>query len=263
MKDPTIGIALGSGGARGFAHIGVLQVLEEAGIPVDLIAGSSMGSLVGAFYATGIEIKYMEQIAIHLKRRHWLDFTVPKMGFVTGTKLLEMVRFVTRDLTFEEAKIPLSIVATDLETGERIVFQEGPIYKAVRASISIPGIFVPVRIDGRLCVDGGVIDRVPISTCRNMGADIVIAVDVGLYDHKAEVKDIIGVFLQTFEIMERELVKYRIIDADVLIRPDVGFVSSTSFTNIEECIERGRLAAREALPAIREKILNWDGRKEA
>lgn len=257
MNRPKIGIALGAGGSRGFAHIGVIQELEAANIPIDAISGSSMGSLIGAFYVCGIPPKYIEELAIQLKKRHWLDFTVPKMGFVAGDRLQYMLRFVTRDITFEEAQIPFSVVATDVEKGERVIFKSGPIYQAVRASISIPGVFVPVRIAGKLCVDGGVMDRVPINPCREMGTDIVIGVDVGLFEKHIKVRDIMGVFFQTFEIMERELMKYQIPQADLIIRPNVGHIPSLSFTNIDECIGQGRIAAKEALPTLREIIKKW------
>jgi NTE family protein len=259
MRKPKIGLALGAGGARGFAHIGVLQVLEKIGLPIDCIAGSSMGSLVGAFYCTGMETHYMEKLAIHLKRRHWIDFTVPRMGFVSGVKIMEMVRFLTKEMNFEDVSIPLAIVATDVEKGERVVFREGPIYRAVRASIAIPGIFVPARIDNRVLVDGGVIDRVPITVCREMGADIVIAVDVGLTEKEVSVKNIIDVFFQTIEIMEREILKTHILNADILIRPDVGHISSTAFTQVEETIALGRKAAEEMADIIKRTVENWKG----
>jgi NTE family protein len=259
MRKPKIGLALGAGGARGFAHIGVLQVLEESGIPVDCIAGSSMGSLIGAFYCTGMETRYMEKLAVHLKRRHWIDFTVPKMGFVSGVRIMEMVRFLTKEMNFEDTEIPLAVVATDVEKGERVVFRHGPIYRAVRASIAIPGVFVPAHIENRVLVDGGVIDRVPVSVCREMGADIVIAVDVGLTERAVTVKSIFDVFFQTIEIMEREIVKTRILDADIVICPDVGHISSTAFTNVEETIALGRKAAEEMADQIRRLVEDWKG----
>ncbi|BCJ85138.1 patatin-like phospholipase family protein [Effusibacillus dendaii] len=259
MTMPKIGLALGAGGARGFAHVGVLQVFEENGIPVDALAGSSMGSLVAAFYASGMETKYMEMLAVNLKRKHWIDFTIPKIGFVSGNKITEMLKLLTKGMHIENARIPLAIVATDIEKGERVIFHEGPMYQAVRASISIPGVFVPYPYRDRLLVDGGVIDRVPITPCRELGVDLVIAVDVGLYDQELQVKSIFDVFFQSIEIMEREILKTRILDASHVIRPDVGHISSTAFTQIEECIERGRQAALEAVEPIRQLIEKWKG----
>ncbi|ARU62398.1 esterase [Tumebacillus avium] len=260
MRRPRIGLALGAGGARGFAHIGVLQVLEKMGVQVDMIAGSSMGSMIGSFYCSGMDTRYMESLAVNLKRRHWIDFTVvPKMGFVNGTRIMEMVRFLTKDQNLEDLKIPLAVVATDIQKGERVVFREGPAYHAVRGSISIPGIFMPHRYQGRVLVDGGVIDRVPINVAREMGADIVIAVDVGLYDRETEVKGIFDVIFQSIEIMEREILRTRILNADVIVRPDVGHISSTAFSNIEEVIAHGREATERVAELIRKTIDEWQG----
>ena len=178
MKEPIVGIALGSGGARGFAHLGALKVLQEENIRVDLIAGSSMGALVGSFYAMGHDMDRLYKIATAFKRKYYLDFTVPKMGFVSGNRVKELIRMFTQNKNIEELDIPLSIVTTDLEKAEKVVLTSGPISDAVRASISIPGIFVPEKVNGRLLVDGGVVDRVPASVAKEMGADIVIAIDV-------------------------------------------------------------------------------------
>ncbi len=257
-RKPRIGLALGAGGARGFAHIGVLQVLEEIGVPIDMIAGSSMGSLIGAFYCTGMETRYMETLAINLKRRHWIDFSVvPKMGFVNGARIMEMVRFLTKDQNIEDLPIPFAVVATDVQKGERVVYREGAVHQAVRGSISIPGIFMPHRYQGRMLIDGGVVDRVPINVVREMGADLVIAVDVGLYDRETEVKSIFDVIFQSIEIMEREILRTRILNADVIVRPDVGHISSTAFTNIEEAIACGRQAAERVAELILKTIAEW------
>lgn len=254
MKRPKVGLALGSGGARGFAHIGVIKVLEEEGIPIDIIAGSSMGSLVGAFYTAGMDPEMMTKLATHLKKKYWLDYTVPKMGFVTGEKIKEMVRILTHGKNIEELNIPLAIVATDLEKGERVVFTQGPVAQAVRASISIPGIFVPEEVDGRLLVDGGVIDRVPITVAKDLGAEVVIGVDVGMISTDAKITSIFDVIAQTIQVMEREIFRYRIIEADVMITPSVGQYSATNFSQIEELISAGEEAARLSINQIKEAL---------
>lgn len=251
---PKIGVALGSGGSRGLAHIGVLKVLKEHNISVDYISGSSMGSLIGAIHANGNDLNMMEKLAIHLKRKHWLDLSVPKLGLVSGEKVKELIKILTHGKNIEDLKIPLAIVATDIEKGERVVFTQGPIYKAVRASISIPGIFVPEEVEGRLLVDGGVIDRVPIHAVRNMGADFVIAVDVGLHNAKIEVNSIFDVIAQTIDIMERLNFEHQILSADYVIRPNVGNISSISFTNIKEIIDEGYRVASEHIEEIKELI---------
>lgn len=254
MKRPKVGLALGSGGARGFAHIGVIKVLEEEGIPIDIIAGSSMGSLVGAFYSAGMNPEMMMKLAVHLKKKYWLDYTVPKMGFVTGEKIKEMVRILTHGKHIEQLDIPLAIVATDLEKGERVVFTQGPIAQAVRASVSIPGIFVPEEVDGRLLVDGGVIDRVPITVAKDLGAGVVIGVDVGMISTEGKLTSIFDVIAQTIQVMEREIFKFRTVEADVMITPSVGQYSATNFTQIEELITAGEEAARRAIDQIKEVL---------
>ncbi|MBY0087236.1 patatin-like phospholipase family protein [Brevibacillus sp. M2.1A] len=260
-RKPIVGVALGSGGARGFAHIGVLNALEAHGIQIDMLAGSSMGSLIGAVYANGIEPHMMGKLALNLKRKHWLDLTVPSMGFVTGEKIKQLIRLLTHGKRLEELNKPLAIVATDIESGERVVFREGPIDQAVRASISIPGIFVPEKVGGRLLVDGGVIDRVPVTVLREMGADIVIAVDVAQFDTRMEVKSIFDVIAQTIDVMEREILRHRIIAADIVIRPDVGHYSSIAYTGVEQIIELGERAGTEHIERIQELIANWEAQE--
>ncbi len=260
---PSIGLALGAGGARGFAHIGILEVLEEHGIHVNVLAGSSMGSLVASLYAGDYSPDMMEKLAINLKRKHWIDLTMPGMGFVVGEKVRELVKLLTRGKRIEELRYPLAIVATDLNLGERVVFRDGLIYEAVRASISIPGVFVPYKLGDRLLVDGGVIDRVPIEVVKEMGADLVIGCDVGPSSNPMPVRTFFDVVTQTIDVMEREIFKYRVFHADVMIRPDVGQFSSTAFTNIKEIIEAGRIAAQEAIPSIKEKIAEWRSRDDS
>lgn len=152
MRRPKIGLALGSGGARGFAHLGVIKVLSDEGVPVDLLAGSSMGALVGCFYAAGHDLNRLYQISAKFKRKYYLDFTVPKMGFIAGNRVKELIRVFTHGKRLEDLSIPVSVVATDLMTGEKVIFTKGPIAEAVRASISIPGIFVPEKYDGKLLI---------------------------------------------------------------------------------------------------------------
>ncbi|CAG9619827.1 patatin-like phospholipase family protein [Sutcliffiella rhizosphaerae] len=257
MKEPKIGVALGSGGARGFAHLGALKVLREENIPVDLIAGSSMGALVGSFYAMGHDMERLYKIATAFKRKYYLDFTVPKMGFVNGNRVKELIRMFTQNKNIEDLDIPLSIVTTDLEKAEKVILTHGPISEAVRASISIPGIFVPEKLNGRLLVDGGVVDRVPVSVARDMGADIIIAIDVSQVKTNEPVDSIFDVILQTIDIMQNELVKKSELEADIMIRPPVAHYSSRAFTNIEEIIRIGENATRLQIPLIRKSLRDW------
>lgn len=251
---PKVGLALGSGGARGFAHIGVLKVLKEAGIPIHCIAGSSMGSLIGCIYAVHENPHMMEKLAIHLKPKHWIDFTVPRMGLVAGEKVSELIRILTHGKRLEQLRIPTAVVATDLEAGQEVVFTEGPIDKAVRASIAIPGIFNPVLDEGRVLVDGGVVNRVPIQVVKNMGADVVIGVDVVADVPKIEITSLFDVISQTIDVMERHIYQRQAELADVLIQPKVGHVSSTDFSQVASCIQAGEEAARESIAVIEQFV---------
>ena len=259
MEQPKIGLALGSGGARGFAHLGVIKVLKDEGIPIHLIAGSSMGALVGSFYGAGIEMDRLYKLSTAFKRKYFLDFTVPKMGFIAGKKVKEFIKVFTHGKNIEDLSIPLGIVATDLLTGEKVVFKKGPVSNAVRASISIPGIFVPEKYNGRLLVDGGVSDRVPVSVAREMGADIVIAVDVSRVKKNAEISSIYDVIMQSIDIMQNEIITSREIAADVMIRPPVELFSSRAFTNIDEIIAIGEEETKRQLNKIHNVIGQWKG----
>ncbi|MGM7701054.1 patatin-like phospholipase family protein [Pseudalkalibacillus sp. Hm43] len=262
MKEPKIGIALGSGGARGFAHIGVLKALHHAGIKIDMVAGSSMGALVGAFYCTGHEPATMVKMAKMFRRRYYMDYTVPKMGFVSGKKVEQLIYALTQRKKIEELDIPFSIIATDLLKAEKVVIQEGLISEAVRASIAVPGIFVPYKKDGRLLVDGSVIDRVPVSVVKQMGADIIIAVDISHIKQNPEISTIFDVIMQSIDIMQRELVKAHEITTDVLIRPHVENFSASAFKDIEEIIEIGEKETNGRIADIEAVIQNWRKQNE-
>lgn len=254
---PKIGLALGSGGARGFAHLGVLKVLEEENIPISYIAGSSIGALVAALYASGLGLDRLYKLAKSFRRNNFIDLTIPKMGLIAGKRITEFIRLLTKGKKIEELEIPIAIVATDLQTGAKVVFRQGDVARAVRASISIPGIFVPAEVDGRLLVDGGVVDRVPVSVAREMGADIVIAVDVSPVNVNSEITSIFDVILQSLDILQDEIVSHRQLASDVMIRPRVEAYSSRAFTDIEEIIAIGEEEARKNIAKIRQAIEKW------
>jgi NTE family protein len=245
-----IGLALGGGSARGFAHIGVLKVLEEAGIKADYLAGCSIGALVGAFYASGGKIKMLERFSRAVDRRNWVDLTFSRMGFINGKKIEEILYLMTRRSTFADLKIPLAVVAVDLYSGQKVVLKEGLVSRAVRASISIPGYFVPVEMEGMLLVDGGVLDRVPAGVVRQMGAEFVIAVDTGFYPESGKISTILDVITRSFDIMTREITRNYLINADIVISPDLAGVAPSQFDKAGETIAIGEKAAREALPRI-------------
>ncbi|MDR3563861.1 MAG: patatin-like phospholipase family protein [Negativicutes bacterium] len=248
---PTIGLALGSGGLRGMAHVGVLRVLEQENIPVSFIAGSSIGSLIGALYAAGLNSDMILKLALNLKRRHWLDFIIPKMGLVAGDRALEMLRLLTQHKSFDQMNIPLAIVATDLNQGREVVLREGEVAQAVRASISVPGIFVPYQMGDMLLVDGAVLNPTPIDVAHRMGADIVIGIDLVPSGTVANITNMFDVLIQSIDIMERELFQNRLPYCDVLVRPDIAHISPSAFDSVEECVALGEKAMVAALPKVR------------
>ncbi len=247
---PTLGLALSGGSARGLAHIGVLKVFEEHKIPVDYLAGTSMGSLVGAFYLSGMNVKMMERLAKKMERRLWMDFTFPRMGIIAGEKITNILCFLTRNRTFADLPIPFAVCATDLYSGQNITIKEGRVADGVRASISIPGVFPPVPRGDYLLVDGGVLNRVPVDAVREMGPDIVVAVDVGTYVGPVKINNFLDVISQSIDIMSRELHKNKTLGADVLICPDMVEVTSSQFHKVAEAVASGEEAARKAIPDI-------------
>ncbi|GAK07408.1 patatin-like phospholipase family protein [Geomicrobium sp. JCM 19038] len=261
QRKPKVGLALGSGGARGIAHVGVLDVFEKENIPIDYIAGSSMGSLVGALFALGHSATDLEELASLFKRKYFVDFTVPKMGLINGKRIEELIYMLTQGKNIEDLEVPLSIVTTDLQKGRSVILDSGSISKAVRASISIPGIFVPVQYDGKILVDGGIVDRVPIQAVRNMGADIVIAVDVSFFPKDPPITSIYDVIMQSMEIMGREIVESKWLQADVLMRPILKQHSTVAFQEIEALVEQGRVEASHYVEDIRRRILNWEEKR--
>ncbi|NLZ38136.1 MAG: patatin-like phospholipase family protein [Firmicutes bacterium] len=250
-----IGLALGGGSARGFAHIGVIKVLEEAKIPIDLVAGTSMGSVVGACYCAGLEISFLERFAVHADRNLWLDWTLPHKGLVAGNKLEQLILLLTKKKNFTELERPLAVVAADLCSGKKIVFREGLVARAVRASSAIPGIFRPVEEEDRVLVDGAVVERVPAPTVREMGADIVLAVDVGIYFNNQKPHHILDVVTQSIDIMQRDLVQHSLEAADIVISPHLEEVAPGQFHLADKAIKAGEKAAYSMLPQIQELLM--------
>ncbi len=248
MKErPRIGLALGAGATRGFAHIGVLQAMEELGIRPDYISGSSIGAIVGALYAAGVSPKVMEGIAYNLEPGLCYDICMPRKGFIQGNKLENMIRILTRNKDFEELDIPLAVTAVDLITSERVILNTGNVARAVRASISIPGVFKPVYDGDRVLVDGGILERVPVNVVREMGSDIVIGVDVGFRGKHRPTSNILEIILQSFEVMELEIIKHTVPDNAIMIYPDLNVQNPLGFDHAEETIKAGRRAAMEVL----------------
>ncbi len=249
-KKRKIGLALSGGAARGFAHIGVLKVLEEERMPVSFLAGTSAGALMGAFYASGMNIRMLERLTKAVERRTWIDFTVSRMGFIGGNKVEQIVYLLTRRATFSDLKIPFAAVAVDLYSGEKVVIKEGIVAEAVRASISIPGCFVPVEINGKMLVDGAVLERLPVEVVRNMGADFVIAVDTGFHKGAVDITNALDVITRSIEIMAKEMSLNQLDCADAVITPELGDIAPSQFERVSEAVSLGEKAARSALPAI-------------
>ena len=252
-KAPKLGLALGGGAARGFAHIGVIQVLEENGIQPDMVVGTSAGSLVAAFYASGKTGAQLQWLADSMDESQLTDWTEPFLsrGKLRGEALGRFVNSQLNGAKIEDLKIPLGIVATDLQTGDGILFRRGDIATAVRASSAVPSVFEPVRIGNKDYVDGGLVSPVPVRYARQMGADIVIAVDISSRPEDAKTTDMLKVLLQTFSIMGKSISQLEMAQAEVVVRPALPDVGSAEFTARQKSIEAGRAAMRLALPALK------------
>ncbi len=251
---PRIGLALGGGAARGFAHIGVIQVLEEAGIRPDLVVGTSAGSLVAALYASGRSGRELAELAQSMDEGAITDWSFPGRGLIRGEALARYVRQHTGGRRIEQMPLPLGIVATDLDNGEGILFRVGDPGVAVRASSAVPAVFQPVRIGAREYVDGGLVAPVPVSFARQMGAERVIAVDISTPPDGAATGDLMRVLLQTFSIMGRSINQFELRAADVVLRPRLAGVSSADFAARNRAIQAGRDAALAALPEIKRRL---------
>ena len=252
-KVPRLGLALGGGAARGFAHIGVIQVLEEAGIRPSLVVGTSAGSMVAAFYAHGKTGAQLQHIAESMEEAALTDWTVPLLGrgMMRGDALARYVSYQVGAQRIEDAKLPLGIVATDLRTGEGMLFRRGDMATAVRASSAVPSVLEPVRIAGRDYVDGGLVSPVPVRYARQMGADVVLAIDISSPPEDNPASDMLKVLLQTFSIMGKSINHFELAQADVVVRPALSGIGSAEFAARRRSIEAGRAAMRQALPKLR------------
>lgn len=252
-KPPKIGLALGGGAARGFAHIGVIQVLEEAGIRPSLVVGTSAGSMVAAFYASGKSGAQLQQLALSMEEATFADWTLPifSRGMLRGEALARYVSAQVNGRLIEAMPMPLGILATDLNSGQGVLFQRGDTATAVRASSAVPALFQPVRIAGRDYVDGGLVAPVPVQYARRMGAELVIAVDISSTPESNMASDTLQVLLQTFSIMGKSINNFELRDAEVVLRPSLNGVGSSDFGARTRAIEAGRAAMQTALPQLR------------
>ena len=245
VEKPRVALALGAGGIYGYAHIGVLQVLEERNLRPDLVVGCSIGAVIGALYGAGLSSSQLEMLGTHLRRSHWLDVTMTRMGVVSGQRLEGVLRLLTRDRRLEDLDPPLAIVATDIQRGSKVVFTRGPAARAARASSAIPGIFSPVRLGEQLLVDGALLERVPVDTARALGASRVLAVALGAprNGEPVPVRHLFDVVNQSFAIMQQALAAERTLRADVLVEPLAQEGNGTSPAQVSALIQAGRDAA--------------------
>ena len=253
---PRLAVALGGGAARGFAHVGALEVLDEAGIHPDMVVGTSAGSVVAALYASGIRGRHLEDAAQSLDQNAITDWMLPffNRGLLRGSALERFINQKVGQRPIQSMPLPLGIVATDLQTGDGILFRSGNTGQAVRASSSVPGVFEPVRIGSRDYVDGGLVAPVPVNYARQMGADIVVAIDISSSPRSAATHGQLDILLQTFTIMGQNLARFELKEADVVIRPQVGNFGAADFQARHDAILEGEKAAQAALPLIREAI---------
>jgi len=260
-ERPKIALVLGGGAARGFAHVGVIRALEQEKIPIDMIVGTSVGSLIGAIYANDLNSFELEWTAFALEKDNVFDYALMSaftgMGPVKGEKLEDFVKSKIPVANIENLKLTFAAVATDLNRGTRVVIDRGSVAKAVHASSAIPGVFSPVEHQNRLLVDGGLVDNIPISVAREKGADIVIAVDISENVTNFNITNLVDVVLQSVNIMFNQNVGYKKKNADVLITPAVGNVGMLDFTQKKRCMQAGIEAAQRSIPEIRKKIEEW------
>ncbi|MCJ0763838.1 patatin-like phospholipase family protein [Variovorax terrae] len=256
-RPPRIGLALGGGAARGFAHVGVIQVLEEAGIRPDYVVGTSAGSLVASLYASGKTGAQLQQVAETMEEAAFTDWTLPlfNRGMLRGEALARYVNAAVGNRLIENMALPLGIVATDLNSGQGMLFQRGDTGTAVRASSAVPAVFQPVKISGHEYVDGGLVSPVPVRFARQMGAELVIAVDISSAPEGNPAGDTLQILLQTFAIMGKSINNYELREADLVVRPALAGVKSADFTARRRAIEAGRAAMQQLLPRLQAELL--------
>ncbi len=263
-KPAKIALVLGAGASRGFAHIGVLKVLEANKIPFHMIFGTSAGSFVGSLSAYGFNGFQLQKMALALQKSDLVDYAIPDNGFIKGERLEEYLNKTVKNTPLEKFRIPFYAIATRIPSGEEVVFSQGNAGIAVRASCSIPGVFRPTRIAGKMYVDGGVVSPLAIDAARRYGADIVLAVDISADLDLRPPEGTIDTILQSINIMYAKLASAQLPRAEVVIKPKVGHIGSSDVDKRHEAIMEGEKAALEAMPAIQNIIvkLRQEGRLE-
>jgi len=261
-KEIVIGLALGGGATRGFAHIGVLNILEENGIIPDIVVGTSAGAVTGVLYSGGIRGARLTEVAQQLQRDQIIDWSYSGRGFIRGDLLQDYINNLLGNRLIDDFATVFAATATDLENGRLVIFTKGDAGLAIRASSAIPGLVSPVTINGRDYVDGGLVSKIPVHVARELGADIVIAVDVSRApkDH-LNLNNTLSVMKQAIAIMSQAVIEKDLIDADVVIRPEIGAESFGNFDSKDQVMNAGKRAAIKALPKIRQ-LINQQNRFE-
>lgn len=253
-REPIIALALGGGGAKGFAHIGAIKVLESHGIKAKIVTGTSAGSFVGSLYASGKTPFQLQELALKLDESDIRDLTLSKQGFITGQKLQDYVNKNVGNRPIQQFPIRFAAVATQLDNGQKIAFSRGNAGQAVRASCSIPNVFIPVTIAGKRYVDGGLVSPIPVQTAREMGADIVIAIDISARPKAGQSTNIWGLLDQTLNIMGQQSINQELAQADIVIKPEVGNLGVMDLKSRHQSILEGERAAQRQLALIDRKI---------
>ena len=249
-----IGLALGGGAARGFAHIGVIKALEAQGIVPDIIVGTSAGAVVGALYASGLSGFELQKVALDIDEAQIGDWSLPDRGVFKGEALQNFVNRAVANRPLEKLPRNFSVVATDLNSGESVLFRTGNTGMAVRASSAVPGVFQPVSINGHEYVDGGLVSPVPVRAARSLGANFVIAVDISVNPRDARTSSTLGVMLQTFAIMGQSISRYEKAEADIVIRPITAELPATDFAGRHRAVLEGEKAAAAAMAEIKDRL---------
>lgn len=254
-----VGLTLGGGFFRGLAHIGVMQVLETEGIPIDMIVGCSMGSLVGGVYAAGTPLDMLEQLALNTTEDSVFDFVMPRRGLIKGEKLESFIKTITANKRFSDLKMPFALNTANLQTGEPVVFQTGDpqfLYYGIHASCAVPGVFLPVPYkEGEELVDGGMVGRLPLEICERMHPDVIIGVDVAYRGGGHKPANLIDIFSASVDMLQWQLIQVRGDEQKhIVLTPQVQHLNPMRLRNQAEFIEAGRVAARESLPEIWARI---------
>lgn len=251
---PKIALVLGGGGTRGFAHVGVIKALEAQGIVPDIIVGTSVGSAIGALYAAGYNGFQLQEMSIPMKEERVVDWSWPNRGLFTGKPLQTFINQSIKQVPLEKLRRTFAVVATDLATGEKVVFRTGNTGVAVSASCAVPGVFQPVVINGRSYVDGGLVRPVPAAEARSLGADFVIAVNISNQPQNNKTESTVDVLMQTFDIMSQTINRYELANADVVIRPVTRNIAQGNLDDRHLAILEGEKAVAVILPELKARL---------